>query len=411
MGASGFVGRLTAAHLADHAPAGLRIGLAGRSPERLTRTRDDLGLAAQDWPLITVDVTDSAAATELAGRARVVVSTVGPYLRYGLPLVTACATVGTAYADLTGETLFVRRSIDAADALARTSGARVVHACGFDSVPSDLGVGLNAARAAADGEGQLVSGSLQVRSMRGGISGGTVDSLRQQIIEIRSDQRLRALAADPRALSDGDGSPTDQPGRRAAPLRRSGSGVRQDPRTGRWQAPFVMGGFNRQIVLRSRGLMRPDSDSGTGPGSRFRYGETVDTGAGLLGALRAGLIAAGSTALMAGLWFPSTQRLLDRVLPDPGAGPSQATRQRGRFAVEVVCETSTGASYRTRVGAEVDPGYDGTAIMLGEAGLALAEDVGLAGRAGVLTPMTALGAPYAERLRRHGFTITTERIN
>lgn len=152
VGATGFVGRLTARHLLDHAPDGLRIGLAGRSPERLARIRSELGSAASGWPLITVDVTDPAQAAALASRARVVVSTVGPYLRYGLALVQACAEAGTDYADLTGETLFVRRSIDSADERARASGARIVHSCGFDSVPSDLGVGLNAVQATADGQ-------------------------------------------------------------------------------------------------------------------------------------------------------------------------------------------------------------------------------------------------------------------
>ena len=140
LGASGFVGRLTARYLAEHAPAGLRVALAGRSVDRLISVRSALPGAASIWPVLTVDTLDVAAVTDLAGRTRAVASTVGPYLRYGLPLVEACAAAGTHYADLTGETLFVRRSIDAAHETARASGARIVHSCGFDSVPSDLGV-------------------------------------------------------------------------------------------------------------------------------------------------------------------------------------------------------------------------------------------------------------------------------
>jgi short subunit dehydrogenase-like uncharacterized protein len=138
-GASGFVGRLLAGHLARAAPAGLRIGLAGRSADRLSAVRDGLGPRAADWPLVVADVQDAGSLAELAGRARVVATTVGPYLRYGLPLVAACATAGTDYVDLTGEVLFVRQSIDRWTPVAVESGARIVHACGFDSVPSELG--------------------------------------------------------------------------------------------------------------------------------------------------------------------------------------------------------------------------------------------------------------------------------
>jgi len=350
-------------------------------------------------------VTDAAAAADLAARSAVILTTAGPYLRYGLPLVSACADAGTDYADLSGETIFVRRSIDAAHQRAIATGARIVHSCGFDSVPSDLGVGLNAEQAQADGQGRLARTVLRVRSFRGGVSGGTVDSLRQQIVETRSDPELRALAANPRAL-------TNDPDRRTGSGRggggSGGSGVSRDLRTGRWQAPFVMGGYNRQIVLRSVELL------GTDPDDQLRYSEVMDTGTGPVGAARAGLLAAGSTALMAGMWFEPSQRLLDRVLPVPGAGPSERTRARGRFLCEVVSETTTGARYRTRVGAEADPGYGATAIMLGQAGLALGSDADadadLRGPGGVLTPMAALGAPYAERLRRQGFTIVTGQL-
>ena len=156
----------------------------------------------QAWPAIVVDVQDDAAAAELAARTRVVATTVGPYLRYGLPLVTACAAAGTHYADLTGETLFVRRSIDAVHEVAVASGARIVHSCGFDSVPSDLGVGLTAAQATADGAGELTSAVLHVTRLRGGISGGTIDSLRQQAIEASGDPTARRLTANPWALVD-----------------------------------------------------------------------------------------------------------------------------------------------------------------------------------------------------------------
>lgn len=394
VGATGFVGKLTARYLAEHAPAGLRVGLAGRSLERLTAVRESLPVAAAEWPLVTVDVLQDDAVVGLAHRSRVVVSTVGPYLRFGLPLVRACAAAGTHYADLTGETLFVRRSIDAADSLARDSGARIVHSCGFDSVPSDLGVGLTARQAADDGAGELTSAVLHVRSLRGGISGGTIDSLRQQLLETEQDRSARRVMGDPLALVD---EVVDRPYGARRPTRRA---VVKDERTGRWQAPFVMGPYNRQIVQRSNAL----TDWSYGRG--FSYREVVDTGRGPRGAAAATAVALGTGGLMAGLALPPTRWLLDKVLPEPGEGPTAEQRARGRFRVAVEGVTADGRRYRTVVGAKHDPGYDGTAVMLGESGLALAAADRL-GPAGVVTPMVALGDVLPDRLRTQGFEVST----
>jgi short subunit dehydrogenase-like uncharacterized protein len=396
LGATGFVGRLTAHHLAGRA-SGLRVALAGRSEERLHAVRDELGPAAADWPLLTVDVSDDAAVTSLAARTRVAVTTVGPYLRYGLPLVQACAEAGTDYADLTGETLFVRLSIDACHQRARATGARIVHSCGFDSVPSDLGVGLTAARAAADGHRGLGRTVLHVRSFRGGISGGTVDSLRQQVLEVRARPELGPLVSDPRSLTGQAQSPTRRGRTRSRPVAR-------DPRTGIWHGPFVMGSYNRQIVLRS------DALTDGSYGEDFRYSEVLDTGAGLLGATGAAAMTAASAAVVGGMNYAPTRRLLDAVLPEPGQGPSDRVRRRGRFVIEIEAEIEAGGRgprYRTRVGAELDPGYNATAVMLAESGLSLAVD-DLSSGGGVLTPMTALGEPLAARLRGQDFRIATE---
>ncbi|WP_375423824.1 saccharopine dehydrogenase family protein [uncultured Friedmanniella sp.] len=395
VGATGFVGRLTAQHLARYAPRDLRVALAGRSRERLTALQSELGGTAGSWPLLVVDVTDEAAAADLAASTRVVVTTVGPYLRYGMALVSACADAGTAYADLTGETLFVRRTVDALHERAVASGARIVHACGFDSVPSDLGVGLTAIRAEADSAGTLTDTVLHVRSARGGISGGTIDSLRQQLVETSGDSQARALVGRADALVDRpSGTRTRAPGR-VRPVERDSSGG--------WQAPFVMGVFNRQIVLRS------DALAGRRYGIGFRYREVVDTGSGPRGVLGATALSLGTVAFVAAMGFGPARALLDRVLPDPGSGPSETALARGRFRVEVVAGTSSGARYQTVVGADLDPGYYGTAVMLGESGLSLALD-DLPTRGGVLTPMTAMGDALAARLRAHEFTVSTDRI-
>jgi short subunit dehydrogenase-like uncharacterized protein len=395
LGATGFVGRLTAQHLARYAPPEARVALAGRSRERLEAVRAELGGLAAHWPLVVVDVSEAASVHDLARSTRVLLTTVGPYLRRGLTVVKACARTGTHYADLTGETLFVRHSIDAAHAKAQASGARIVHACGFDSVPSDLGVGLTAARVAADGAGTLTDTVLHVRSLRAGVSGGTVDSLRQQLIEISTDPQARALVRRSDALVD------DVPRHRRPSSRRRA--VDRDPATGVWQGPFLMGVFNRQIVLRSNALTRGSYGAG------FRYREVVDGGRGPRGAARAAVVAGGSAAFGAGMGFAPTRALLDRVLPRPGSGPSERTLQRGRFTFEIVASTTSGARYRTIVGADKDPGYYGSAVMLGESGLALVYDE-LPDVAGVLTPMVALGESLAARLRRHDFVVETARL-
>jgi len=396
VGATGFVGRLTARHLARYAPAGTRIALAGRSPERLEALRSDLGGTAARWPLVTLDVAEEAGLAALARSTRVVLTTVGPYLRYGVPLVSACAEAGTDYADLTAEALFVRRAVDTGHASARRSGSRIVHACGFDSVPSDLGVGLCAARAAAEGEGQLTASVLHVRSMRGGFSGGTVDSLRQQLLEVRLQPSARAVLGRADALLD---SPPGPGGRRSGHLALPG----RDRPGGRWHAPYLLGVFNTQIVHRTDALL------GGAYATTFRHREVIDTGRGVAGAAGAAAVAGGTAALVAGLWFAPTRAVLDRVLPAPGAGPSERLLERGRFCVEVLATTTTGARYRTRVAADIDPGYAGTAAMLGEAGLSLAFDE-LPGRSGVLTPWVAFGQRLAARLRTQGFTVQTDRL-
>jgi short subunit dehydrogenase-like uncharacterized protein len=381
LGASGFVGGFTARHLVQAAPEGARIAIAGRSLVRLQAVNRDLGV---DWPTIEVDTADDAAVARLAASTAVVATTVGPYLRYGMGVVSACARAGTSYADLSGESIFVARSVEHNHDAAEKSGARIVHSCGFDSIPSDLGVGL--AHEAAGGM-PIVAATLRVRSLRGGISGGTMDSLRQQMKEAKRDASARRLIGDPYALTPGPS--VRLPG-------HGGSGWGRE--AGAWQAPFVMGAYNQQIVQRSNYL------TGWGYGQLMQYREVVASGRGLAGFARAGAINVGTAALVAGLSFPPTRALLDRVLPAPGAGPSPDAIERGRFALDVDVYPVEGQPVRTRVAAPFDPGYGGTGVMLGESALSLAFDQ-LPERAGVLTPMVALGQSLAERLRAHRFTL------
>ncbi|WP_143143651.1 saccharopine dehydrogenase family protein [Agrococcus sp. Marseille-P2731] len=404
-GATGFVGRLVAAHVAESAPSGLRIGLAGRSPERLEHVRAQLPPVAAAWPLVVADSDDDASLRALAARTAVVASTVGPYLRYGAGLVDACADAGTHYADLTGEVLFVRDIVERSHDRAQASGARIVVSCGFDSVPSDLAVHLLHERAAADGAGALTDTTLRVRRLSGGISGGTIDSLRAQLERVREEPALAAVLDDPAALAVGvDGAGATAPAR-IAPGQRDVSRPFLDVETGEWAAPFVMAGYNTRLVRRSTALR------GGAYGERFRYREVVATGPGVRGRLAAAAVAAGTRALTVAMALPSVRRALDAVLPSPGEGPSEERRAAGSFEVETTTRTERGARYAALVAADGDPGYAATSIMLGEAALALAvDDERCSAEGGVLTPAFAMGDVLVERLRAAGLRLEVRRI-
>jgi short subunit dehydrogenase-like uncharacterized protein len=383
LGASGFVGGFTARHLARAAPEGARVAVAGRSRQRLHALARDLGVG---WPVVEVDTTDEAAVARLAASASVVATTVGPYLRYGRSVAAACARAGTSYTDLSGESAFVARSIADNHEVAEANGARIVHSCGFDSIPSDLGLGL---AHETSGRVPIAAATLRVRSLRGGISGGTIDSLRQQMRDAKRDASARRLVGDPYALTPG-------PSVRLPGHGDSGWGKER----GTWQAPFVMGSYNQQIVQRSNYL------TGWSYGQLMRYREVVATGRGVAGFARAAGISAGTAALVGGLSLAPTRALLDRVLPAPGTGPSADAIEHGRFALDVDVYPVEGQPVRARVAAPYDPGYGGTGVMLAESALSLAFDE-LPERAGVLTPMVALGTSLAERLRAHRFTLET----
>jgi len=391
-GATGFVGKLTARYLAQHAPEGTRIGLGGRSEPKLTQLRAELGARAADWPLLVADSQDGAALAALAQRARAVATTVGPYQKYGFPLVQACAEAGTHYADLTGELLFMREVIDRFDGPARGSGASIVHSCGFDSIPSDLGV-LELHRAAQD---ELEDTTMLVAGLRGGTSGGTLagtlDSLRGQLDAMKRNPALRKIAGDAYALS---------PDRDAEPdlgKERELQSVERDPELG-WLAPFVMAGINTRVVRRSNALQ------GHAYGSRFRYREVMSAGSGPLAPARAGAIVADPDLVQFHPTVGPTRSLLDRVLPAPGEGPSEKTQRRGFYEIAIHGKTSSGRSYTSRVVQKGDPGYAATAVLLGEsAKMHAIYRAAFRDAARALDATVVVGDVLTERLRVRGVT-------
>ena len=391
MGATGFTGRLVATHLARHAPGTHRIGIAGRSISRLREVRDQLGARASQWELIEVDSSDNDRLRQMAARTRAIGSTAGPFDAIGLPLVHACVAEATDYADITGETTFIRQSIDLANERAVANGTRIVHACGFDSVPSDLGTQF---LASSIGE-PLARASLVTGEIIGGFSGGTVASMAAIVDRARRDPEARALLSDPYALSPNQstepnlGNQTDffAPG--------------FDPFTGRMLAPFLMAPINTRVVRRSNSLQQWIY------GKSLRYSEAMGMPDGPTGRLMGFGLLAGIAGLGAALAVPPLAHLVERILPKSGEGPSPDLQTRGRLSLTIHGEAvGSGRRGRVVVTGDGDPGYSATSRMFGEALLLLSEDdrVDSSTSAGVLTPATAFGAALRERLLTRGFT-------
>jgi trans enoyl reductase len=404
-GATGFSGKLTAEYLARRgSPA--RIALAGRHTERLHAVRQTLGPAAQDWPLLVVDSAQPATLAAVAQRTRVVVTTVGPYAQYGLPLVAACAAAGTDYADLTGELMFVRDSIDLYHKQAVDTGARIVISCGFDSVPSDLNVYQLYRRAVGDGAGELTDTTLVLRAFHQlGASGGTVASLLGTMRTASGDAQARRIINDPYTFTtDRDAEP--ELGRQPDFSWRRGRGVAPEL-AGFWTGGFVMGPYNSRIVRRSNALQEWSY------GRQFRYSEAMSLGKSFMAPV-ASAIVTGALAAAIGLGnryfgrLPS--RFVEFITPRSGAGPGDAARKRGHYTVETYSTTTTGARYLATFGQNCDA-YQGTSVMLGESGLALALDRDrLSERRGVLTPAAAMGDALLARLGAAGVSVGTTRL-
>jgi short subunit dehydrogenase-like uncharacterized protein len=401
-GATGFVGRLTAEYLARSAPKSARIALAGRSTDRLEKVRIALGAAASQWGIVEADATDDAAVAALAARTTAIATTVGPYSAYGFRLAAACAAAGTHYADLTGEVLFMRRTADELHGRAAASGARIVHACGFDSIPSDLGVLVLHERVQQETADELTDTTFAVTGMRGGISGGTFASMKTQLEAIQHDRSLIRTINDPYALSparDKEPDVMQQDWSKESDLRA----VVHDSDLDMWLAPFVMAATNTRVVRRSNALRDWSY------GQRFRYREVMGF-RGATGAVKAAAVTGGLAAFVGAVTLPPTRRLVDRILPKPGEGPSEQTQRNGYFRVELFTRTSSGAGFTATVAAKGDPGYAATAVMLGESALALALDGDqLPPAAGVLTPATGIGQRLVDRLKEQQFTFETAR--
>jgi short subunit dehydrogenase-like uncharacterized protein len=369
-GATGFTGRLVVEYLLQRYPAGsgLRWAMGGRSLAKLKVVRDEVGAPA-DTPLVVTDSMNPASLQALMAQTRLVLTTVGPYQLYGNELVAACAQAGVDYVDLCGEPAWMRQMIDAHEAQAQASGARIVFSCGFDSVPFDLGVLMLQTEMTTRFGSPASRVRGRVRKMKGTFSGGTAASLKATMAAAQEDPHVLNLLRNPFALTPGFEGPKQPAGTR--PML--------DDALGLWVAPFVMAAINTRNIHRSNFLLK------LAYGADFVYDEMMITGAGDKGEAIANAVAADKSLGAEGG-------------PKPGEGPSRQEREAGFYDLLFLGENAAGERLRVGVKGDRDPGYGSTSKMITEAALCLLQDAPET-PGGIWTPASALGARLTRRLQ------------
>ena len=404
-GATGVAGGFVADYLTkQYSPETLSLALGGRDPDKLASLAADLTTDNDEWdeiPTVVGDATDPDSLGEIARSARVVVTTVGPYTKYGSPLVEACVEAGTDYCDLTGEVNWIRETVDRYHDEAVETGARIVHSCGFDSVPADIGTALvqSFARNEFDAPCEMIR--IYVDDASGGVSGGTLASALETFEAAATDPVARETLRNPYSLAP--------PGERHGIDPGEQRWARNDELRSVWTAPSPMAAVNERIIRRSNALLDYPW------GREFRCTEVIPTGPGPRGATIANGVAGGLKLFTGAVSVGPIRSALWRfVFPDPGEGPTSEEAKEGHFTVRILGRgTSRDGPFTVEAefGAEWDPGYGATARMLGESAMCLLRDETdspLDG--GVLTPASAIGTSLADRLREVGFTATVKEV-
>lgn len=387
-GATSFVGEILTGYMLEKYPVGgeLTWAIAGRSESKLSTLKASFGSAAEALTAIVADTSDQASVDAMVGSTKVIISTVGPYALYGEPVVKSCVTQGTDYCDLTGEPQWIKKMVDRYEDAAKTSGARIVHSCGFDSIPSDLGVYF-LQEIAKERFGQYCSTvKMRVKTMKGAASGGTVASMMNMIKEATKDRELRKLLVNPYALC-----PPDHPFKTKQIDLKTPS---YDNDMQAWVAPFVMAAINIRIVHRTNSLLANQY------GEDFRYDEAMITGKSILGGVGAAAFSAGMGGFMLAAAIPPSRWLMEKtILPKPGEGPSPEAQLAGYYDLRFVGKTHDGQTIRCKVTGDRDPGYGSTAKMLGESAVCLVKDINKTDKAGGFwTPASVFGHTIIERL-------------
>jgi short subunit dehydrogenase-like uncharacterized protein len=380
-GATGFTGQLVAEYLAAHytGEGAPKWAMAGRSLDKLASVRDAIGAPA-DTPLIVADAGDPASLKAMVEQTRSVLTTVGPYQLYGAELLAACAATGTDYLDLCGEPVWMRQMIDAHQATAQSSGARIVFSCGFDSVPFELGTFFVQEEAKRVLGGPVLRVKGRVRDMRGTLSGGTAASGRATFEAVAKDLSLVAILNDPFALTPGFTGPKQPKGNRAV--------YEEDMQS--WAAPFMMALINTRNVHRANMLM------GFPYGREFIYDEMVLTGPSEKGEANAKRVMAANSEKTG----PNA--------PKPGEGPSKEERENGRFDLLYVAIAPDGRQVRASVKGDRDPGYGSTSKMISECAICLLRDTPEV-PGGFWTPGAAMQHKLIKRLADNaGLTFAVE---
>ena len=378
-GASGYTGRLVAEYLAkEYSGDDLSWAMAGRSLAKLATVRTEMGIS-EDVALLEVDVADADSVHQMVTACKVVITTVGPYQLYGDELVKQCAEHGTDYVDLTGEPSWMHGTIARYSAAAKASGARIVHSCGFDSIPFDLGVFTLQEHAIAKTGNPVATVKGRVRAMNGGFSGGTIASMRATMASVANNPEIIQVLTNPFALTEGFTGP-EQP---------AGAAPQYDEELSSWSAPFIMAPINTKNIHRSNFLL------GHRYGTDFCYDEMLLTGDGDQGKATAEFVAKDDSVAKSEL--------------QPGDGPTREERENGNYDAIFAGTGSDGELIISSVQGDRDPGYGSTSKMLAEAAICLLKNPELAS-GGLWTPAAAMGAALVERLEAHaGLTFQIER--
>lgn len=381
-GATSFVGKIFCEYMtATYSNSDVNWAIAGRSQSKLDTLKSELGATAKDLPVLVADSSDESSLQALCDKTKVVVSTVGPYALYGEPLVKICAETGTDYCDLTGEAQWIAAMVRKYQKTAEKSGARIVNSCGFDSIPSDLGVFFLQEQSQAQFKQDCFRIKMRVKAANGGFSGGTVASLMNVVKEASENPALRRELANPYALCP-DGHPFFA-------HQASNSGAKYDSDFKRWIAPFVMAAINTRIVHRSNSLLNNRY------GNNFLYDEAM---------LMKSKWVAKSMSLVLGLFmvgsaFKPTRSMMEKLfLPKPGEGPSKEEQEKGFFNLQFFGETAAGNKIRAKVTGDKDPGYGSTAKMLAETAIHFA-NLSDQQPGGFWTPASLFGTPLIDRLQ------------
>jgi short subunit dehydrogenase-like uncharacterized protein len=390
-GASGFTGRLVAAYLFKQygSNGNLKWAMAGRNQEKLESVRNEVADASV--PLVLADSNDDASLKEMILRTAVVCTTVGPYVAYGSKLVASCVAHGAHYCDLSGEVQWMRQMIDKHHEEAQANGVKIVHTCGFDSIPSDMGVYFTQKEAQAQKGQRVEQIQMRVAGMRGGLSGGTYASLSKVMEQALQDKTIYKVLVNPYGLNPKD----QQEGKDKPDLQR----VIFDPTSKSWIGPFIMAGINTKVVRRSNAL------SGYAYGKDFRYDEATMSGKGFKGRFK-GIMSALPLILMTARPGSFLKRIANSMFPKPGEGPTKDQRENGFYSLRFYATLEDGSLALGKVTGDKDPGYGSTSKMLGEAAVCLAKDT-LPSTSGVLTPSVAMGDALLARLEKNaGLTFT-----